>query len=164
MGYFMDAVSPRKICDQERPLYISPDSALQYCTGCLPPTGYAKTSFPIYPANLTLWYEANHIQYPKPPPHNPACEATFDGPGPEIGSPSPDFEYLIEGGTQQEILLQAASDTRVNRHYWYVNDVFFKSCVPGEKVFYPAKPGKMRVSCMDDKGRRAEVEVMVKAY
>ncbi|MEM7036040.1 MAG: penicillin-binding protein 1C, partial [Bacteroidota bacterium] len=164
MSYFLADISPRSVCTQAQSIYISTDSSLQYCTGCLPESGYLKASYPIYPPALTLWYESNDLPYPHPPPHNPACEATFDGPGPDINSPSEDFEYLVEAGSGQEILLQAASDTRVNRHYWYVNDRFVQSCAPGEKVFFPARPGRLKVSCMDDKGRSAMVEILVKTY
>lgn len=164
MGYYIRDVASRKGCDQERLLYVNGDSSLQYCTGCLPENGYLRASYPIYPARLTLWYENSGVLYQKPPPHNPACTANFDGPGPLINSPAPDYEYLLEAGAGQEILLQAASDGHVARHFWYVNGAFFKSCVPGERVFYAPKPGRQRIVCMDDHGRQGKVEVMVKEY
>lgn len=163
-GYFLKNRSFRSECKQDEELYINADSTLQFCTGCLPQSGYEKASYPIYPGELSLWYENNGVPYRKPPPHNPNCEATFDGPGPAINSPLEDYEYLLEGGVGQEILLQAAVDTRTNRHYWYVNGEFFRSSTPGEKVFYPARQGKLKVTCMDDKGRSSEVEVVVKEY
>ncbi|HHG83316.1 MAG TPA: penicillin-binding protein 1C [Bacteroidetes bacterium] len=163
-GYAIRDGSHRNVCSQPQLLYISSDSAVQYCTGCLPQSGYLKSSFAVYPPALTLWYENNDIPYRKPPPHNPACTATFDGNGPNIISPSPDYEYLIETGSGQEILLQAASDSRVNRHYWYVNDKFLQSCAPGEKVFFAPNGKNVRISCMDDKGRRAEIKVQIGEY
>lgn len=163
-GYFLKSRSFRTMCSQEEELYIKEDSSIQYCTGCLPPSSYGKASYPIYPPELSLWYENNAVPYLKPPPHNPDCEATFDGPGPTITSPLVDYEYLLEGGVGQEILLQTSVDTRTNRNYWYVNGEFFRSAAPGEKVFYPAKQGKLKVTCMDDKGRSSVVEVDVKEY
>lgn len=163
-GYYIRDISGRKACDQERQLYLSADSSMQYCTGCLPAEGYVRASFPIYPPRLTLWYESTGIGYRRPPPHNPACTANFDGPGPVVISPTPDFEYLVEAGAGQEILLQAASDGHVARHYWYVNGKFYKSCLPGEQVFFAPKPGRQRIVCMDDHGREERVEVTVKTY
>lgn len=163
-GYYIQDVSPRKVCDQEHLLYVNADTTQQYCTGCLPQTGYRKVSFPIYPAELTLWYESQGLTYPQPPPHNPACEATFDGPGPQIISPSPDFEYFVQKTMGQEILLQAASDSRVNRHYWYIDGRFHSSTSPGEKVFFAARPGSPKITCMDDKGRSSSVSIRVKVY
>lgn len=165
-GYYIRDISGRKVCDQERQLYLSVDSAMQYCTGCLPEQSdaYVRASFPIYPPRLTLWYENNGVAYRRPPPHNPACTANFDGPGPVVISPTPDFEYLIEEGAGQEILLQAASDGHVARHYWYINGKFYKSCLPGEQVFFAPKPGRQRIVCMDDHGREERIEVSVKVY
>ncbi len=163
-GYYLVNHSFRTVCDQEEELYIKEDSSIQYCTGCLPPSAYTKASYPIYPPELTLWYEDNEVPYLRPPPHNPDCEATFDGPGPTITSPLVDYEYLLEGGVGQEILLQTSVDTRTNRNYWYVNGEFYRSAAPGEKVFYPARQGKLKVTCMDDKGRSTVVVVDVKEY
>lgn len=163
-GFYLTQRSKRTECEQEQMLYVNTDSTLQFCTGCLPREAYLKASYPVLPAALCLWYEENGIRYPKPPLHNPACEATFDGPGPEIMSPLVDYEYLVEEGAGQEILLQAGVDTRTNRNYWYANGEFFRSAAPGEKVFYPAKQGKLTVTCMDDRGRSSKVEVVVKEY
>lgn len=163
-AYYIRDRSPRRECDQERLVYVSPDSSVQYCTGCLPESAYRKSSYPVFPPGLTLWYEANAVDYPKPPPHNPDCRATFDGPGPQIISPNADFEYLLESGAGQEIMLQAASDSRTTRHYWYVDGKFYRSAAPGDKVFYPAKRGPLRITCMDDRGRANEVRIKVSEY
>jgi penicillin-binding protein 1C len=163
-GYYIRDISTRKACDQERQLYIRADSAIQYCTGCLPESGFKRASYPIYPPRLTFWYESKGIAYRRPPPHNPACTATFDGPGPVVISPTPDYEYLIQADAGQEILLQAASDGHIARHYWYINGKFYQSCLPGAQVFFAPKPGRQRIVCMDDMGRAAQLEVTVKTY
>ena len=163
-GFYIRDVSPRKVCAQEKPLYVNADTSIQYCTGCLPPDGYHKASFPIYPPELTVWYETNGIAYTHPPAHNPDCEATFDGPGPQILHPEAEAEFLLEAGAGQEILFQAASDARTDRHYWYVDGDFYRSGAPGEKVFFAAGSGPLRVTCMDDRGRASTVRVLVKEY
>lgn len=163
-GYYIRDVSPRTVCTQERALYISADSAVQYCTGCLPVEGYVQHHYAVYPAELTLWYENNGIPYPQPPPHNPACTAAFDGPGPQITSPAPDLEYLVEEGSGQELLLQAASDARTTRHYWYIDGKFFRSAAPGEKLFFTPGQGQVKISCRDDQGRKAETVIEVRMY
>ena len=104
------------------------------------------------------------MSFNRAPPHNPKCDAYFSGKGPGIISPSPDFEYLIERGNEQEILLQAASGPDVTEHFWYVNGKFLQKGAPTDKVFFLPKPGKLSVTCMDDKGRRDVVEVKVTYY
>lgn len=163
-GYYIRNVSPRTVCDQEQLIYVNADTSMQYCTGCLPESGYQKSSFSVFPPELTLFYETHDIAYPRPPLHNPDCEASFDGPGPEIISPEAEMEYLLEAGAGQEILLQAASDARINRHYWYIDGEFFRSSAPGEKLFYPATRGKLKVTCVDDRGRSNSVRVDISEY
>lgn len=162
--FYIRNKSHRRVCTQEREIYISADSSIQYCTGCLPASGYLRSSYPIYPAALTLWMDDNGMSYHRPPPHNPACEAVFHGDGPDIISPAADFEYLLERGASQEISLQAASDGTVNLHYWYADGKFVGSCKPGEKIFHTPRAGKVRFSVMDDRGRSSAVEVVVRYY
>ncbi|MCB9232266.1 MAG: penicillin-binding protein 1C [Bacteroidia bacterium] len=162
--HFIRRISHQKICELDKLLYISPDSSLQYCTECLPPTGYLRAAYPIYDPELTLWFENNNRSYRRPPPHNPACEAVLNGEGPKILSPLHNHEFLVEKGAGQEVLLQAASDPKVGLQYWYLNGHFYRSCKPGERIFFVPRPGKNQVSCMDDKGRENHVEILVKEY
>jgi penicillin-binding protein 1C len=162
--WYIPAHSHRRVCAQEQLLYISEDSSIQYCTGCLPPTGYLRTSYSVYPSELILWMNQNNTPFRQPPPHNPNCEAVFHGAGPTIVSPAVDFEYLLERGAGQEMSLQATSQTDVNLHYWYVDGKYVGSCKPGEKVFFSPKAGKRRFTCRDDRGRSSSVEIVVKMY
>ncbi len=162
--YFSVDQSSRKICDMERELYIKSDSSLQYCTECLPESGWEKAWFSVYPPSYTLWLSREKISYPKPPPHNPKCSARFSGAGPTITSPSASFEYLVEKGLQQKILMQAASDATVKTHYWYINHTFYKQVNAGEALFFEATKGIYHFACMDEFGRKNEVVVKINHY
>jgi penicillin-binding protein 1C len=99
-----------------------------------------------------------------PPVHNPDCDAKFTQNGPRILSPTEDYEYLVEENSEQEILLLAASDSRVKTHYWYVNDKFYKKCKPGERIFFDPKGNELKITCLDDKGRDESVTINLKYY
>jgi penicillin-binding protein 1C len=145
-------------------LFVSEDETVEYCPECLPKEGYKKVAYPFYDPELTLWQNRNNIQVKRPPRHNPDCSARYTSEGPVITSPSAEFEYFIEKGNEEEILLQAASDPNVKTHYWFVNDKFYKKCVPTEKIFLQAKEGKLKITCMDDRGRETTVKVKVSGY
>lgn len=162
--YYLRGISSLKTCDLYEPIYVSHDHEIQYCPVCLPDSGYEQKSYPIFAPELAVWYESQAFPYRKPPAHNPLCEGKFAGAGPAILSPSPELEYYIEKGSQQQILLQAASEATVSRHYWYVNDRFIGEAASHEKLFVEPSPGKMRIVCMDDKGRKSRTEVAVKVY
>lgn len=162
--YFIDKVSPNKTCYLYKEIFINEDETIQYCTECLPTEGYKKLFYPIYEPELTLWYINNNISFKKPPPHNPVCQAQFSSKGPKIISPSENFEYLLEKGAGQEILLQAASDGTVKNHTWYIDDKFFKKCKPGEKIFFRPEKEKIKIICSDDLGRESSILIKVVFY
>lgn len=162
--YYIENRSPNLQCDLYKELFVSEDETIEYCPECLPKEGYKKVAYPFYDSELTLWQNRNNIQVKRPPKHNPDCSARYTSEGPVITSPSAEFEYFIEKGNEEEILLQAASDPNVKTHYWFVNDMFYKKCLPVEKVFLKAKEGRLKITCMDDRGRETTVKVKVSGY
>ncbi|HET56216.1 MAG TPA: penicillin-binding protein 1C, partial [Ignavibacteria bacterium] len=161
--YFLENHSPQKQCDLNRELFVNEEETIEYCPECLPKE-YKKAAYPFYEPELTLWQNRNNIKVKRPPKHNPECSARFTSEGPVIISPSSEFEYFVEKGNEEEILLQAASDPNVKTHYWFVNDKFFDKCLPSEKIFLKANDGNIKITCMDDRGRETTVVVKVRGY
>ena len=153
-----------EVCNIHKPVYVNLDESVQYCTGCLPSSDYKKTVYAVYEPELSLWLSQNKYDYQKPPKHNPNCTAKFAEDGPRILSPSEDYEYFLEKNSLQEILLMAASDSRVKTHYWYVNEKFIKKSKPGEKVFFIPNEKVLKITCLDDKGRDGRVKINIKYY
>jgi len=58
----------------------------------------------------------------------------------------------------------AASDGRVNTHYWFVNDAYFAKTNPGEKIFLKPETEELTITCLDDKGRDESIKVSIKYY
>ncbi|MCW8804153.1 MAG: penicillin-binding protein 1C [Ignavibacteriaceae bacterium] len=156
--------SHNEVCNIHKPVYVNLEETIQYCTGCLPTSGYKKVVYPIYQPELKVWLTQNKHGYHIPPQHNPNCTAKFAETGPKILSPSEDYEYLLEKNSRQEILLLAASDSRVKTHYWYINNKFFKKCEPGERIFFNPEEKDLKITCLDDKGRDRSVRINVKYY
>jgi len=162
--YAIKDKSHNEICNIHKPVYVNIDQSIQYCTGCLPSSGYKKVVYPVYDPELTVWLSQNKYDFQKPPKHNPYCNSSFSEGGPIILSPTEDYEYLLEQNSGQEILLLAASDSRVGTHYWYVNDKFYKKCKPGERVFFNPDVKDLKITCLDDKGRDKSININIKYY
>ena len=162
--HYIKNVSHKKVCDLQKEIYVNKDTSWHFCKECLPDSGSITITYPVYPPELTLWYETNGISYKKMPPHYPECDAKFSDKGPVIISPSGDFEYYVEEGAGQKILLQAASQGNVSYHCWYVNDRFFRKSKPGERIFYQPGEGTHKISCIDSKGRTESVTIKVMVY
>jgi penicillin-binding protein 1C len=162
--YWIEDVSHQKTCDLYKEIYVSEDGGFEYCPDCLPDKNYKKESFAFYEPELALWFDKNNIEYDKPPKHNPDCQFVLAKGGPKIISPAEDFEYLVEENSEQEILLQAASNNDVDNHYWYINDEFYKKGKPGEKLFFNPGKGEIKITCLDDKGRDETIFINVSSY
>lgn len=164
IDYFIENVSPNIKCDLYKTLYVNEDETIQYCPNCLPKDDYKKAAYPFYDSELMLWFMKNKITIKRPPPHNPMCQTKFSGSGPKIISPSSDYEYFIEGNSKQQILLQAASDPSVKTHYWYIDDVFYKQCKPEDRLFFKPGNGLIKITCLDDHGRKTTIQTKVTFY
>jgi penicillin-binding protein 1C len=156
--------SHNQTCDVHKPVYVNLNETIQFCTSCLPSSDYKKEVFTVYQPELSVWLYQNKIEYHKPPQHNLECTAKFEEGGPKILSPTEDYEYFLEKNSGQEILLLAASDSRVKTHYWYINDSFYKKCKPGERIFFNPDAKDLKITCLDDKGRDGSVKVSIKYY
>lgn len=160
--YFIENVSSIDICDLKQKFYIKDDSSMIYCSKCLPNEGYKKVWLEVYPPELLGFSEIINIETPEIPPHNPDCERVFKSKGPTIISPSQHSEYLLLHPGEQKILLKASSENFIKKHYWYINDVFFKAVNAGEKVFFTPQVGKTKISCQDDLGRVTQINISFK--
>jgi len=151
-------------CDIHYPVYVNLEETIQYCTECLPENNYKKVVYSIYQPELTVWFSENNYNITLPPPHNHNCNAMFSEEGPRILSPAENYEYFVEKNSKQEIVLLAASDGKVNTHYWFVNDEYYTKTKPGTKIFLKPETEELKITCLDDKGRDEIVKIKVKYY
>lgn len=155
-------ISSNSICDKNQVLYVSTDEKYEYCKHCLPKTGYIEKIYPILAPELALFYKENNINYAVPPPHNPVCDRLVSQSGPQIISPLPNYEYVIEKNNPSEIVLQAASESRIRVHFWYINGVFYRKAVAGEKIFFRPRNMLTKITCTDELGRSSHIKLKVK--
>ena len=113
------------------------------------------------------FYQSHHIPIEVVPPHNPACERVFGSEsagqaGPSITSLNDGSDYFINPKQPAELELgcQAAND--VQTVFWYLNDKLYCRAKPTEAVFFKPRPGTLKVSCADDKGRNRDIRVTIK--
>ena len=162
--FYINKSSPNQTCDLYKACWVDKKETVMYCPGCLPDSGYKKIYYPSYPPELTVWFLKNKVQIKMPPPHNPLCQSMHSGNGPVILSPVKNFEYYIEEGKSQQMMLQAASDPSVKQHFWYIDDMFYKKCRPGDKIFFTPNNGATKIGCLDDLGRESSITIKTTYY
>lgn len=161
MDYFIPGISPAMRCNHLHQVYTNSGETMTYCRQCLPATGYKSSLYPTYPASLISWYNEMQIPYNAEPPHNPDCPAIRREGDPVITSLNDGAEYLLIAGRKQQLMLTCNAENGVAKVYWYLNDRFYKSAGPSEKVFFEPDAGNYKVSCSDDRGRNSDVYIQV---
>jgi penicillin-binding protein 1C len=164
MDYYLPGISPTQKCTHLKYIFIAADESISYCQSCLPANGYKKQLYPDYPPELIAFYNDNTIDYKHIPPHNPQCDKVFDLNSPRIVSLNENAEYYIEKGQQQQLALQSLVNGDVTTVYWYIDDKLYGACKPADKLFFVAWPGRIKVSCQDDKGRHTDIYIKVAYY
>jgi penicillin-binding protein 1C len=161
MDNYIPGVSTNEKCDHMRQLWLSPDEQVCYCSLCLPPNGYKTKMVQNISPELATYYDAVRMEYPKTPPHNPACTHSFDGKAPLITSLTNGMTYIVENKEAQKLQLSCAAANDVHKVYWYINDKFFATADAGSKLFFNATSAQMKISCSDDKGRNTDIRIQI---
>jgi penicillin-binding protein 1C len=164
MDYYIPGISGNERCDHFQEIYLSADEQFSFCTSCLPPAGYKTKLLRNIPADLTAYYDAAHITYSRLPQHNPMCTRTFHDSPPVITSLTNGKTYLIMKKELQKLQLSCTVAGDVHKVYWYVNDKFFSATNANQKLFflpqlYSNASPTLKISCTDDKGRNANIEI-----
>lgn len=160
---YLPLVSATTTCAHLQEVKVSPDSSLSYCAACAPATGFIRKLYRTVPPEMAEYYAARNQPYAHIPPHNPDCEKLAGGDGPVIKAPLNGSEYYREKSDPEPLQLSARAGNDVQRVYWYLNDRFYKSAAPGEKLFFlPESDGPLKIACTDDKGRNRTIRIEVK--
>jgi penicillin-binding protein 1C len=160
--YHIMGVSPYRRCAHRKWVFTDNTAKVTYCPACLPADGYERRSFPNLAPELIAYYELKKLPYEKQPPHNPACERVFREGAPLIVSPNQGSEYYIRRDEPQQLMLSCQAANNVEEVYWYINDKLFQKSKPTEAIFISPPPGRVKISCSDDKGRNTDIWIAVK--
>ena len=148
-----------KLCDRFSEIWTDPQNRWQYCPVCLPNSGFKTQLLPHYPPDLIRWFKLKNRDFELPPPHFADCPSVFPGAGPEIQGYEADKTYLLEEGMEGPLQAEISED--IGQHYWYLNGEFVGLVAAGEELFVELPRGKVRIACMDDKGRMEQIEIEV---
>jgi penicillin-binding protein 1C len=111
---------------------------------------------PVYPARLAAWRASVGISVPAPPPLHPDCQASPDGEGPRIVSPSAATPYHLRASAPksfQSIRLEAWAPAGTKTLYWLQDGRLIAHGPPDAALFVPPAPGEHRLVVQDQDGR-----------
>lgn len=162
LDYAIMGISPTRRCQHLKAVFTDKSGKIAYCSQCMPDSGFVKKLYPNLAPELIAFYELKKIPYSSIPPHNPACTRIFEIGAPVIVSPNDGSEYFIDPTEKQELQLACQAANDVSEVYWYINDKLYQKTSPKTPLFFTPQKGKIKISCSDDKGRNADIWILVK--
>ncbi|MEA5109762.1 Penicillin-binding protein 1C [bioreactor metagenome] len=161
IDYFLPGISPSMRCNHLEKHFVNQNQTISYCRNCIPEKGYREVMYPFLPPELIAWYSEMQIPFKAVPEHNPECPSVKATGAPTITSLTDGAEYLIFNNRKQQLMLACNTENGVTKVYWYLNDKFYKTASPNEKVFFFPDAGNYKISCTDDRGRNSDMWVRV---
>lgn len=164
MDDYIPSISPNMKCNHKIEVLTDASGQVSYCRACLPESGYRTDFYPNLSPALISYYEEQQVSYKKIPPHNPTCSRIEKSDKPIITSLVDGKEYILYEKSKQQLQLSCNASADVSRVYWYLNNRFYKESLQGEKVFFTPQPGRLKISCSDDKGRNTDIYITISFY
>ncbi|MBC8153097.1 MAG: penicillin-binding protein 1C, partial [Bacteroidetes bacterium] len=153
-------------CQHQKIVFTDSAKTVSYCAHCLPAGQFVSSAYPNLAPEVIAHYNARRLPYESLPPHNPACERVFAASGTQheltITSPNDGSTYFLDvkNSTQMQLSCQATNEVRTV--FWYLNDRLYRKARPTEAVFFTPRPGRLKISCADDKGRHVDSAVLIR--
>ncbi|MCC6516508.1 MAG: penicillin-binding protein 1C [Chitinophagales bacterium] len=160
-AYYIPGKSANKKCTHLKKVWVSMDSTIAYCSSCVGNNNYIEKWYPNYAPELIAFYESKNLPYQKTPEHNTNCVKIKESNYPIITKPVNGLTYYIHS-TNQKLMLSAQAANDVEQLAWYVDNKFIRSAPKNETIFIDASLGKIKISCVDDKGRNTDAWIIVK--
>ncbi len=161
--YILD-VSPHTPCGMHITLAIDDSTGERLCPHCRAGHEWHRRTFVLWPPRVATWMQQNGYPVPVLPPHNRLCRTVISGREPTITSPAPGVRYVLRRGVpleDQQIRLEAAVASDVNRLHWFVDGELLLSTSPAEAAFMEPVAGRHEIVCMDDEGRTGRLTLTI---
>lgn len=159
--WFIPGKSPIKVDDIHREIAIDSETGLRTCEF------NQNTQFIVYEcwsSDLLKIFAQAGVQRKVPPPFKDSLMHPAEDHPPQIVSPQQDLIYTVRlCQPQNRLLFLATADADVQTLYWFVNHECIGSCGRDQPLVWEAKSGTYTVRVVDNYGRTATRNLIVKA-
>ena len=155
-SWFIPGKSPITISNVHREIRIDRKTGKRSCS--FDPTITRVEVFEFWPSDILRLFRRAGIAIRRPPQWSDDCTMDVqqaNGVAPRITSPSPNLTYFVRPDHLQDeqIPLQATTDSDVEWLYWFANERFIAKVRRDEPYFWQPSLGEYRVLAVDDLGR-----------
>lgn len=162
--YYIPGISSEEPCALHKEIRVDRDTGYRVCEHCDKGKSVKEKVIVEYPPEFIAWAASRDLPLAKAVEHNPSCPRFASGDAPKIKFPLKGGVYYYrekEKEEEQALALEAVGGSDASRLFWFVNKEFLGESAPGGKIFFPLKPGKYKLTCLDSRGRSDEVDFSV---
>ena len=143
-------------CPYHKIIHLNKEKTLRVNSSCYDIADMVNKSFFVLPPVMAWYYKQKHPDYQDLPPWAPGCQ-----PAPEhtldLIYPKNGIQVFIPkdfGEKQQKIVCKAVDQNPGAIVYWHLDNDFVKMTRKKHQIEIFAKPGKHRLTLVDDAGQR----------
>ncbi|MDD5067277.1 MAG: penicillin-binding protein 1C [bacterium] len=162
--YYIPGVSPEGTCELHK--IVKTDKATGYivCDHCKKDKELLEKVMIDFCPEYLAWVSRKKNLRTDIMEHDPSCPQFASGNGPKIRFPVQDGVYYFRENKdpqEQALTLEAETGSDASRLFWFVNRRFLAESGRDSRTVLPMKPGKYKLTCLDNRGRSDEVEFTV---
>lgn len=165
---FIPGKSPIERCDIHREVWIDQRTGRRTCR---PEPGYTVSEvYEFWSSDVLRLFRLAGVARRTPPPVDASCpldDRASRGAAPEITSPVKDLTYLVRVNRRKDgadrIPLAAVVDADASVIHWFAGEQYLGKVLPSESLLWNPQPGRFTLRAVDDHGRSAFREVVVRA-
>jgi len=165
---FIPGRSPIERCDVHREVWVDNRTGRR---SCRPEPGFTEPQvFEFWPSDVLRLFRLAGVARRTPPPLEASCpldDRASRGAAPEITSPVKDLTYLVRLTRRRDdsdrIPLSAVVDADATLIHWFAGEHYLGRVIPSEPLLWNPQPGRFTLRAIDDHGRSAFREVVVRA-
>jgi penicillin-binding protein 1C len=155
-SWFIPGKSPITVSNVHRAVRIDKVSGQRSCS--FDPETTRTEVFEFWPSDILKLFRKAGISIRRPPQWSDDCSMdtrTASGIAPLISSPSSGLTYYVRQDrlNDEQIALEATTDSDVDWIYWFANDRFITKARRDEPYFWRPELGEYNILAVDDLGR-----------
>ena len=155
-SWFIPGKSPITVSNVHRAIQIDKATGQRSCS--FDPETTRTEVFEFWPSDILKLFRQAGISIRRPPQWSGDCSMdtqTASGIAPQISSPSSGLTYYVRPHRleDEQIALQATTDSDVEWVYWFANDRFIAKVRRDESYFWRPELGEYNILAVDDLGR-----------
>ena len=147
------------VCPYHRSIHVSKDQRFSLHEGCTKPTEMIKVNWFVLPSVQEYYFKKKHASYRPLPPYRADCQSPQSIAQIDLIYPQSNSKVFIPkelDGSPGKIIIEATSRNPKNALHWHLDGTYLKTTYGDHRWAISLKPGRHKISLVDDSGEVVE--------